>query len=763
MKKIFTLSFLLPFYIINLFSQVAVTGSKEYGRLFDVTYDAVIPNKLYAVTLANHIVTSNDNGGSWSLLYSFPNTRAVIKDLKLLPNNQLSFNSRFDALPSVYVLDLGTLQIVKTITPPIPDFAQVTTIESYDIFPGNTNIALVHQSYSIDFENFAKVYYTTNAGITWNEVYFNVNYDSVFPNNVAINPENQHQLFIARGLGPLGIDGGLFVSTNAGLTWEEKLPGITFDAIAFKPENPNFILLGTGFFSIQEGIFQSADAGQTWSQLPITFFDDILNNINVIKYDPNYPDRVIALEENEIIYSADNFMTWSNFVYPVFDVHSYYQGLNVSYNPYNVGEVYISADFHVLHSLDNGETVQWAKNPYFVSTGPVELFYNGLESHLYYGVQSGFVHRNLLTATDTPHQIRPLDYFSNDPGLNYRVEPKIPGQLYTISKSGFDSQVFVSFDHGETNYLLFTASFFDVSDIKSFPNNPNIIWVLISDGYVSEIHQIDFSNLSNIQHQLVNFPYTGAEAAGFQFNSANQQEAMVIVGSKVFKTTDGGSNWSSSTNGLEALQYDDLIFRINQNPLNRNQYTIATSKGIFTSTDSGNSWQRVFDGIVHHVEHSPKTNGHLIAVTHDSDISLLELRFSNDGGTNWAEVPKQNLNYIGSTASAFNFQDNSAKIYFGSFDMGLVEFDIDFSVLSSPDFNKNPEWLTAYPNPTNNFLILKTKNEEINVVNVLNVSGQVVLSESGNQINFSKLTKGIYIVNVVSKSGKTAVKKIVKN
>ncbi|HBC03915.1 MAG TPA: hypothetical protein DC015_06930, partial [Aequorivita sp.] len=87
MKK-FTLLFVVIFIFQSaLYAQFEVTGSDDFGRLFDVTYDANVPNKVYALTLGNHIVVSEDNGASWDILYSlFIGQGASIRDLKLSPD-----------------------------------------------------------------------------------------------------------------------------------------------------------------------------------------------------------------------------------------------------------------------------------------------------------------------------------------------------------------------------------------------------------------------------------------------------------------------------------------------------------------------------------------------------------------------------------------------------------------------------------------------------------------------------------------------------
>lgn len=72
------------------------------------------------------------------------------------------------------------------------------------------------------------------------------------------------------------------------------------------------------------------------------------------------------------------------------------------------------------------------------------------------------------------------------------------------------------------------------------------------------------------------------------------------------------------------------------------------------------------------------------------------------------------------------------------------------------------EFFTLYPNPT--WGILKIESTmPIEKIEVCNNLGQLVLSNADqNQIDLSKLTQGIYFVEIVGKNGKTETKKIIK-
>ncbi len=70
------------------------------------------------------------------------------------------------------------------------------------------------------------------------------------------------------------VSGGVWKTTNGGLTWEpltDKQPFASVGAIAVAPSDPNVIYVGTGEacwrgdISYGNGVYKSVDAGKTWN------------------------------------------------------------------------------------------------------------------------------------------------------------------------------------------------------------------------------------------------------------------------------------------------------------------------------------------------------------------------------------------------------------------------------------------------------------------------------------------------------------------
>ena len=99
---------------------------------------------------------------------------------------------------------------------------------------------------------------------------------------------------------------------------------------------------------------------------------------------------------------------------------------------------------------------------------------------------------------------------------------------------------------------------------------------------------------------------------------------------------------------------------------------------------------------------------------------------------------------------------NSANIYFDyNFPIVTNTTSTTIEILGNPDFMFG-DYLTIYPNPTQNRLNLKTNNEiSITSINIYNSLGQLVLvtTNPSQSIDVSNLKTGSYFIKVISDNG----------
>lgn len=96
---------------------------------------------------------------------------------------------------------------------------------------------------------------------------------------------------------------------------------------------------------------------------------------------------------------------------------------------------------------------------------------------------------------------------------------------------------------------------------------------------------------------------------------------------------------------------------------------------------------------------------------------------------------------------------------FDEFDNYAFYFDTQLAV---PDVQK--QYVTVFPNPTSNVLLISTQNSEISNIRIMNAVGQQVYFSgySKNSIDVSHLKGGMYFVEVITPEGRSVQKFIKK-
>src|SRR5690606_24957435 len=179
MRKFFYLLLFNFCFMSSAYSQYELVGSEDYGRFYIVIYDKTIENKLYALTMGNHIIYSEDNGENWDILYGAPLAQFAKTDhnLKTFQDDYLSFSagtSPMTASRSVFVIHKMTGAFVKQYTAPVPDSnSNKYFVSAYSLSETDPNYAVISLNYFIGFAGFNSVYATQDGGTTWNIIYTN--------------------------------------------------------------------------------------------------------------------------------------------------------------------------------------------------------------------------------------------------------------------------------------------------------------------------------------------------------------------------------------------------------------------------------------------------------------------------------------------------------------------------------------------------------------------------------------------------------------
>ena len=772
MKKITLLLLFLASTTFQMEAQTTFDGSQAYGRMTNFVYDATVQNRIYATTLSKHIMVSEDNGLNWTVFYTLPyfNYDGKIKNLRLTKNNTaLSFAEFYghgSSLNRITVIDLQTKQTIKQYN--MPSIA-VTNFNDYSLIDNEALDTLVYLSRGDAGD---KVVYTNDGGTNWSIVFDAADHTGVLINDVQLDPNNGQRIFMARNNGPGAVKGGLLISNDGGQSWTETLNGLILQSVAINPANSNDIFAGSGVLwstpTQSQALYRSLDGGATWTSLPITWeqWSDMgpLKNFNGYIFNAGDPNNIIILEEDQILITHDNGVTWENNVYPGGPNHSishYYSGTGGTINPFNNNEVFINNGMYPLKSIDGGTTTTILPNPFFSAVGNVNVVDLPGQEHLYYGARWGYVYRDQLTNIETPTDVLPIDYVPiGSGGYTMYTDPKIPGRLYTYH-SGFSGNTLkVSNDHGITKTDLLKV-FANLSAAVTDPTNPNIGWFSFYSG-VASLKKIDFTDPSNVVITQITLPENDDYLQGLHVDASGT--IRMTVGNKMYRSTDGGTTWTAITDGLEGFELPNIGLRLVQNPLDEQQFTLAASDGIYTSVNNGDSWTKIYDGFVNTVNHSDKTNGHIVAVVQTTVMEAPKVLYSSDGGINWDQNLSATLYDAIISSSAVKFHDETADIYLASSDLGLLKQTVSFSTLGTPGFKNPTATFTLYPNPSRGTVTVKWPNgNNATALKVYSITGQEVMTTTNQDIlDISGLSNGVYLVKATDSTGSTTTQRLIK-
>ncbi|MCD9854337.1 T9SS type A sorting domain-containing protein [Epilithonimonas sp. JDS] len=763
MKKItFLAGFLFVLFTGNANAQTEVLSKNEFGRIFDLTYSVKDQNTIYAITITSHIVVSHDNGATWEVFYSIPAAGGGISLSKLNISKDgtfLSFTATQGGVGELHILDILTKTLTKTYS--LPNLDEVPFINAYNFFGSDKNSLIVSSQFPFGWGTANRVYTTSDGGTTWKEVYYSPDHNNIITSYVAYGPTDKNKLYVANGNGSEGVYGGLRISTDGGDNFTEKLAGSVLSTLEFNPNNPNEIYAGTGisFGAATEKLHHSADGGETWEDENITFgTNGILNDIIDIQFDPHDNNHVIVLEEDEIISTKDGGDTWQNVEYPYDNLDSYYYGIKASFNPFKAGELAITSNYKPLFSTDNAATLTQIQTPFYSSTGGVNLFENATSRHLYYSVQGGFVHRNLANNSETAHNIVPLNIFSTNNGTAYLPDSKKEGRMYSFAGGFMGSTLSLSDDFGSTFSPIFSTFSAGLTSVIPDPQVTNQIMTTFNNWGQGELNKINFNDQNNIVVTNIALPTANPVFKLLHPNNIST-EFFILIGSEIYKTIDGGENWTAVAIGDDVTS-DTAIYDIVQNPKNLNQLALGTSSGVFVSNDKGVSWNLVSQFVANKVFYSDVNSGVLLATTYTSQFDIFDIHYSVDNGSNWSTVPRADLLQTESNSVTVDFSDKKAYIYIASTDLGLLGYNLNLEVLANNEVSNEKAKVLVYPNPTVDVVHIDSKN--LKSASLYDMNGKKLLESNKTEMNVSKLPKGVYVLRIVTADDQVVSKKIIK-
>ncbi len=408
-----------------------------------------------------------------------------------------------------------------------------------------------------------------NWSVVWQPNLSNKPVPEVYSLLIGVDPMNSNRLFVG------ACPGGLYRSDDGGTTFYDKnflTPSVISDdpsrhgfyTFALNPNNTNEVWLGTwgkGLYKSYDGMdFGIGAHGKPfsmrwWAMMDVKGFEIGANiaemkiygtHINQIVIDPEPPHTVYVATEEGVFKTSDDGATWIDF--------------NNGLDTPQIRTIAITADGRLLCGSLGYELYYYdVSNERWVQMNAFGDFDVRNDRPLQQ-------HTSLLFYPLEPDVI----YFGTSPAGIYKSADG--GQRWRESNVGWanDGALSLVF-HSENPDIIYAGTYNGIS--RSMDGGEH--WQKLNQGWPEEqwVFSIAFDPVdSNVMYACSK--NGGVSREGFR--------------GTVMKSTDGGSNWFSITNGLSLNQefYKVIVDKNDPDII----YLVTQKEGVFISRNGGDSW-----------------------------------------------------------------------------------------------------------------------------------------------------------------------------
>jgi photosystem II stability/assembly factor-like uncharacterized protein len=483
----------------------------------------------------------------------------------------------------------------------------------------------------------AEFYASTDGGRNWSLA--GICDGCGFLYTIVVHPEHPDTIYA-------GTATGVRFSDDGGETWGANLltnlseDGAEVLGLALQPGSSKHLLAAT----TENGIFRSEDAGQTWFESSTGLNTPMTHRV---VFASSEPEVAYVTTHQGVFRSDDSGRTWTsrsdglNYLF----VHAF------AVDPRNADVAYVgtASELHSVHSrheqeglhagegiyktVDGGRTWHLSDDDIEESNLRVMTPHPRLPFEMWAGAgagRGGFVTTSageswLFSASDAAHYPMVFAYSHSFPSTQYLTS------LYPYS------EFIRSVDSGETWQKLGErledgitqqtreSDLYDPTKrwhvhshgLAVAPSDSNIIYVGTiwntnskEDYNLFGAHIFRSTDGGNIFHEVGDgFPTeTPTSINAIVIHPTDSDIVYVMTSSYesekgigIYKTTDGGENWSPVNNGLD-LETNDLQI----DPIEPETLYAATANGVYKTTDGGNSWNYKSDGLLEGVSGFPE-------------------------------------------------------------------------------------------------------------------------------------------------------------
>jgi hypothetical protein len=382
-------------------------------------------------------------------------------------------------------------------------------------------------------------------------------------------------------------------------SWSSRGPfgGPIFE-IAIHPSQPNL-----AFATAAYSLYRTTDGGDTWNEVP-QFFG--IYGMGQVQFDPSNPGRLYVTSSRGLWRSTDGGITFTNISSLADDGNNVARGLAISADGNSI--YYSTSGQRFFRSTDGGAT--FSERPPMPAYGP-KLVVDPANASVVYAAEWNKLGKTTNGGDSWVELQLPMGAtFAN----GFALIPGSPNVLWVSTPVGVH--------HSSDDGASWTGPVFTGYDLQSDPSVPGILYASPRNG-IGPLRRYSAGSWTDID-TLPTLTFTVAISA------SNPQSVFAGSKSGLFRSSNGGTTWTRSDNGLDAIDMRQL----------------ATGGGrIYTSSNHVEIGIGDADeGTLQRSKVAGPTEPDL-AITalgaHPTDPSIVlvgsysGVHYSNDGGTSW--------------------------------------------------------------------------------------------------------------------------------
>lgn len=724
------------------------------GRITDIEIHLNSPSTIYVAAATGGILKTTDNGQSWQNIFSQASV-ITVGDITIDPNNEnIIYAGTGEANSSSFSFPGNG--IYKSVNGGVDWQYLGLEYSGYiaRIIADHSNsdrifVAVCGSLFSPNPDR--GIYRSINGGISWERILFVT--DSTSAIDIVQHPTDPDILYAAmweriRGLNTrrsYGESSGIYKTTDGGDTWVEMTNGLTTGddvgriGLAIAKSNPNVVY---AFYDNEdkEKVFKTTNGGTTWNQTNDSDIDGMNSSFGwyfgQIRVDPSNENRVYVLGVE--LYRSDNggnsWICLANYN-NTYEIHVDHHSLYINEN---TGRITEGNDGGLYISDNYGDDWTKINNLPITQIYALDIDYSNPE-RIYCGTQDNNTIRTMTGALDDWEPILGGDGFYCLVDYNNSNIIYAESQYGNLRKSvnggnNFGNILNSNMEQDRKNWS---------SPLAMHPQDPEILYFGTYRVWKTTNGGNNWTAVSNDLTQDIGSGYSTLSTIAISSLDPN----IVIAGSddsRVHISTNGGNTWEDISDGLP----ERWITRVAADPFDSN-IIYATVSGfrwdeplphVFKSSDQGQTWNNISSNLpelpVNCMVPDPEIQNRLF-VGSDAGIFCTE-----DGGQSWWSLTEGIPNV---PVFDMKIHNPTRTLVIGTHGCSAYKLDIDniTNIESLAVKVSGSGYLHNYPNPfysETHILFTLVKNSHISLT-IYNSSGQIVKT-----LKQGSLTKGTHTI-----------------